>query len=139
MDQMAGPNTRSQWYHANMRTLVTQVKLRRLTRAVDEATDRLLSEPAELEMAGLVAARLLKLVDGLAEAWDAERHAASDGPAAWDHYLNGALQTIRFAVAGIGQEGADIRLLAVDFTEAALPLEVFLKGLDHAPALLRIA
>jgi hypothetical protein len=122
-----------------MRTLVTQVKLRRLIRAVAEATERLVSEPAELEMAGLVSARLLKLVDGLGEAWEAERHAAIDGPAAWDHYVAGAVKSIRFAVAGIGQDGADIKLLAMDFEEAALPLEVFLKGLDQAPALLRIA
>ena len=44
-----------------MRTLATQVRLRRLDRAFSEALDRLLSEPAEREMAGLISAKLLEL------------------------------------------------------------------------------
>jgi hypothetical protein len=43
------------------------------------------------------------------------------------------------AIVGLGQEGADLRLLQRDFEEAALPLEVFLRGLDVAPALQRSA
>src|SRR5579859_2923771 len=122
-----------------MRTLGTQVRLRRLIRAVSESVDRLVSEPAEIEMANAVAARLLELVDATVASWRSERLAEGSGPAAFDRYVNGAFDTIRFAVAGLGQRGADVRLLATDFAEAALPLEVFLKGLDHAPVLQRTA
>lgn len=122
-----------------MRTLGTQVRLRRLIRAVSESVDRLLSEPAEIEMAGVVAARLMELVDATVTSWRSERLAEGLGSAAFDRHVNGALQTIRFAVAGLGQRGADVQLLATDFQETALPLEVFLKGLDHAPALQRTA
>jgi len=108
-------------------------------RAVSEAVDRLLSEPAEMEMAGVVSARLMELVEAVAASWRSERLAEATGPAAFDHYVNGALDTVRYAVAGLGQRGADVRLLAKDFQEAALPLEVFLKGLDQVPVLQRTA
>jgi hypothetical protein len=45
----------------NMRTLGTQVRLRRLTRAFSEALDRLLSEPSERQMAASLVAKLLEL------------------------------------------------------------------------------
>ena len=55
-----------------MRTLATQVRLRRLDRAFSEALDRLLSEPAEREMVGLISAKLLELASDVREAWRRE-------------------------------------------------------------------
>jgi hypothetical protein len=43
------------------------------------------------------------------------------------------------AIAGLQQAGADLELLRSDFESAALPLEVFLRGLDLEPALQRSA
>ena len=42
-------------------------------------------------------------------------------------------------IAGLQQAGADLELLRGDFEAAALPLEVFLRGLDAEPALQRSA
>ena len=49
------------------------------------------------------------------------------------------MRTVELAVAGLRQAGADLELLASDFESAALPLEVFLRGLDAEPALQRSA
>ena len=121
-----------------MRTLATQVRLRRLDRAFSEALDRLLSEPAEREMVGLISAKLLELASDVREAW--RRKSAASRPAdALDGYVKEALRTAEFAIAALPQTGADLELLGRDFDGAVLPLEVFLRGLDSEPALERSA
>jgi predicted nucleic acid-binding protein len=110
---------------ANMRTLGTQVRLRRLIRSFDEAVNRLLSDPHERQAAGSVAARLLE--------------PAAPLPKALERYVRDTLRTIDLAIAGVQQAGADLELLRSDFEEAALPLEVFMRGLDAEPALQRSA
>ena len=122
----------------NMRTLATQVRIRRLDRAFSEALDRLLSEPAEREMAGLISAKLLELASDVREAW--RRESGLSRPAdALDAYVKDAVRTAEFAIAALPQAGADLELLGRDFEGAVLPLEVFLRGLDSEPALERSA
>jgi hypothetical protein len=122
----------------NMRTLGTQVRLRRLDRAFSEALDRLLSEPAEREMAGLISAKLLELAGDVRDVW--KRESAQARPAeALDGYVKEALRTAEFAIAALPQTGADLELLGRDFEGAVLPLEVFLRGLDAELALQRSA
>jgi len=123
---------------ANMRTLSTQVRLRRLIRAFDEALNRLLSDPHERQMAGSAAARLLELADAVREAWRRE-NASSRLPRPLDRYVRDALRTIDLSIAGVQQVGADLELLRQDFEGAALPLEIFMRGLDSEPALQRSA
>ena len=122
----------------NMRTLATQVRLRRLDRAFSEALDRLLSEPAEREMVGLISAKLLELASDVRDSW--RRESAQTMPAAaLDAYVKEALRSAEFAIAALPQTGADLELLGQDFEKAVLPLEVFLRGLDAEPALQRSA
>ena len=121
-----------------MRTLGTQVRLRRLDRAFSEALDRLLSEPAERLMAGLISAKLLELAGDVRDAWKRESVAARPAEAL-DAYVKEALRTAEFAIAALPQTGADLELLGRDFEGAVLPLEVFLRGLDAEPALQRSA
>ena len=121
-----------------MRTLATQVRLRRLDRAFSEALDRLLSEPAEREMVGLISAKLLELASDVREAWSRETM-ASRPAGALDAFVKEALRTAEFAIAGMPQHGADLELIGRDFEGAVLPLEVFLRGLDSEPALERSA
>jgi hypothetical protein len=122
----------------NMRTLATQVRLRRLDRAFSEALDRLLSEPAEREMVGLISAKLLELASDVRDSW--RRESAQARPAAaLDAYVKEALRSAEFAIAALPQTGADLELLGRDFENAVLPLEVFLRGLDAEPALQRSA
>jgi hypothetical protein len=121
-----------------MRTLATQVRLRRLDRAFSEALDRLLSEPAEREMVGLITAKLLELAGDVRDAWGRES-AASRPAEPLDAYVKEALRKAEFAIAALPQAGADLELLGRDFGGAVLPLEVFLRGLDSEPALQRSA
>src|SRR5438093_164227 len=121
-----------------MRTLATQVKLRRLVRAFGEARERLLSEPFDRRHAGPVVDRLLELAADARESWRRET-LLRPLEAPLDAYVAGALRTAELAIAGLHQAGADLELLRSDFETAALPLEVFLRGLDAEPALQRSA
>jgi hypothetical protein len=89
-------------------------------------------------MAGSVVDRLLALAAEVGESWLRESLAMPQAPAL-DGYVKEALRTAEFAIAGLQQAGADLELLRGDFESAALPLEVFLRGLDVEPALQRSA
>ncbi len=121
-----------------MRTLSTQVTLRRLVRAFADAMDRLLSAPADQQTVSGTVRRLEELLAGVQDAWARER-AAGRPDAALERYVSQALRSAGLAIAGLAQEGAEVELLEQDFEEAALPLEVFLRGLDTLPALPRSA
>jgi hypothetical protein len=121
-----------------MRTLETQVKLRRLIRAFAEAQNRLASEPIDRRISGSLVDRLLELSGGLRDSWRRER-ALRPLETPLDGYVKQSLRTVELAIAGLGQAGADLALLREDFESAALPLEVFLRGLDAEPALQRSA
>src|SRR3977135_3899990 len=121
-----------------MRTLATQVKLRRLIRTFAESAERLRSDPYERRMAGSVADRLLGLSAEVRESWRRDI-LATPQPAPLDGYVKEALRTADLAIAGLQQAGADLELLRDDFESAALPLEVFLRGLAAEPALQRSA
>ena len=122
----------------NMRTLATQVKLRRLIRTFGESWNRLASEPLERDVADSVVDRLLELSGELRESWSRES-LARPLQAALAHHVAESLRSMEFAIAGLQQAGADMELLRGDFEAAALPLEVFLRGLDAEPALQRSA
>lgn len=121
-----------------MRTLATQVKLRRLVRTSSEAWNRLESDPLERVRVGSTVDRLLKLSAEVRQAWETE---AEPGrlDEALQRYVGGSLRSAELAIAGLQQAGADLELLRADFEAAALPLEVFLRGLDAEPALQRSA
>jgi hypothetical protein len=121
-----------------MRTLGTQVKLRRLIRVFGEAVDRLESQPLERGLAGSIVDRLLELSGEFREAWRRESAAQPPEPAL-GRYVKESLRSLELAIAGLQQTGASIDLLRQDFEAAALPLEVFLRGLDTEPALQRSA
>jgi hypothetical protein len=121
-----------------MRTLATQVKLRRLVRTSAEAWNRLGSDPRELSRAGSTVDRLLELAAEVHEAWGRELAAGPvDEPL--ERYVTESLRSAELAISGLQQAGADLELLRDDFEAAALPLEVFLRGLDAEPALQRSA
>jgi hypothetical protein len=123
---------------SNMRTLSTQVRLRRLIRAFGESIERLIADPADRQLAVGVVSRLQQLSDGVSEAWAQEAMLGRPEPAV-ARFAALSLRTVELAIAGLGQQGADLRLLEHDFEDAALPLELFLRGLDAQPALQRSA
>ena len=121
-----------------MRTLSTHVKLRRLVRTFGEVVSRLGSEPRERRLVGPLVDRLQELCADVAESWAHEATSGSLEPALARHAA-GSLRSAELAIAGLRQAGADLELLRGDFESAALPLEVFLRGLDAEPALQRSA
>jgi uncharacterized protein YbjT (DUF2867 family) len=122
-----------------MRTLSTQVRLRRLVRAFSESLERLLAaEPVDRQLASSVVLRLQELAEGVREAWGRESRFGPSEPSL-ERFGDQSLHMIDLAIAGLGQAGADLRLLQGDFMDAALPLELFLRGLDVQPALQRSA
>ena len=121
-----------------MRTLATQVKLRRMVRTFAETVGRLESGPPERRLVGSLVDRLLELSADVAAAW-AHESASSRLEPALGRYVASSLRTADLAIAGVRQAGADLELLRSDFEAAALPLEVFLRGLDSEPALQRSA
>jgi hypothetical protein len=121
-----------------MRTLATQVRLRRLVRTFAEVFARLESEPPERRLVGSLVDRLLELSGDVRAAWAQESRLGGLGPAL-EAYVGESLRTADLAVAGLRQPGADLELLRGDFEAAALPLEVFLRGLNAEPALQRSA
>jgi hypothetical protein len=123
---------------SNMRTLASQVKLRRLVRTFADTIGRLESEPRERRLVGSLVDRLLELSADVAGSWTQESDGSRLEPAL-DRYVAASLRTVELAIVGVRQAGADLELLRGDFEAAALPLEVFLRGLDAEPALQRSA
>ena len=121
-----------------MQTLGTQVKLRRLVRNFAEDVTRLESEPRERRLVGALVDRLLELSVDVRGSWDREAAAERLEPALAG-YVADSLHSADLAIAGLRQAGADLELLRGDFEAAALPLEVFLRGLDGEAALQRSA
>jgi hypothetical protein len=121
-----------------MRTLATQVRLRRLVRTFADSFDRLSSEPLERRLVGSLVDRLLELSDAVRESWRGES-LLRPLEAPLERYVSESLRSVELAIAGLRQAGADLDLLRGDFEAAALPLEVFLRGLDAEPALQRSA
>jgi hypothetical protein len=121
-----------------MRTLATQVKLRRLIRTSGEVWTRLTGDPLERGRVGSVVDRLHGLAAAVRDSWRRETVANPVDPAL-EHYVSESLRSIELAISGLEQAGADLELLRDDFEAAALPLEVFLRGLDAEPALQRSA
>ena len=55
-----------------MRTLSTQVRLRRLIRAFSDGLERMLAEPADRQLASSIVLRLQELAEGVRDSWDRE-------------------------------------------------------------------
>jgi NTP pyrophosphatase (non-canonical NTP hydrolase) len=114
-----------------MRTLATQMMLRRLIRVHGESVRRLRSEPLERDLPEALRARLLELVGAVRQAWAREAAAASSGGAELlDRHVRRSLSAVEAAVAVIGAPIQDLQRIEAEFNQAALPLVFFLRGLE---------
>ena len=111
-----------------MRSLQTQVRLRRVLRVYTEYAERLAETPGDSGLAGAARNRLLELTGSLHEAW-AEDSASVQLPAIRRHVTR-MLAAIDQAVASLGRPGADPRRLAGELQESALPLLLTLRGME---------
>jgi hypothetical protein len=121
-----------------MRTLQSQVKLRRLIRSTSEAITRLRWEPSQRVMAGSIVDRLLELAAEVRESWAQEAVAGRPGEPL-SAFVAEALRSLELAIAGVAQDGSDLQLLRQDFDRAAQEHLERQRGLDAEPALQRSA
>src|SRR5256885_9246596 len=89
-----------------MRTLATQVKLRRLIRAFGEARIRLMSEPTDRRIVGSTVDRLLELAGDLRESWRRE-NALRPLEAPLGRHVKESIRTIGLAGRGPAPAGPD--------------------------------
>jgi hypothetical protein len=118
-----------------MRTLATQMRLRRLLRTHAEVLQRAVAGPADPELTAPARNRLLELVQDVRESWLKESAAAAAGAelVTLRRHVSRALSAMQAAVAVIGRPGWDPGRAGGDFREAALPLVFFLRGLEELP------
>ncbi len=121
-----------------MRTLATQMRLRRLIRQASELVPRLRSAPGDADAAAAAARRLAGLVADVQEAWTADCAAAGPANAAdltvFDAHVRRGLRALQGVIAELSRPGADLEWLSGRFRAVALPLVLFLRGLEEAPA-----
>ena len=89
-------------------------------------------------MAAPIVDRLQALAAEVRDSWAQESLAGGAGEPL-SAFVAESLRMTELAIAGVAQDGSDLELLRQDFERAALPLEVFLRGLDIEPALQRSA
>lgn len=118
-----------------MRTLGTQVRLRRLIRQHGELLDRVGQVPGDVDLRASVAARLGSLAGDVRSAWSAEIAAAQLTPElrVCDAHVRRALRAIDATVAEIRNAPAGLDWLRSQFLGAAVPLLLFLRGLEDTP------
>ena len=121
-----------------MRTLATQMRLRRLLRTQADYQQRLVRE-GQLELAATASARLLQLVGEVRTSWNRESQGLE--LAGLRAYVSRSLAAMQAAAAGLGRPGADTARLGAELREAGVPLVFFLRGLDdsEAPVLAELA
>src|SRR2546429_9313730 len=115
-----------------MRTLATQVKLRRLIRYFAESSARLDIEPGDRRLVGALVDRLLELTGDVQEAWRQESRLGRLEPAL-AAYLAEALRTAELAIVGLRQAGPYGEPLRGDFDAAPPPPETLPPAPDAPP------
>lgn len=111
-----------------MRSLQTQVRLRRLLRIYTEYTERLTEAPGDSMLAEAARSKLFELAGHVHEAWT-DDSATVTVPALRRHVTR-TLAAVDQAIAGLSRRGADPRRLAEELQEAALPLLLMLRGME---------
>src|SRR6266852_3851379 len=112
-----------------MRTLQTQVKLRRLIRSTAEAFSRLRWQPSERRMADAIVDRLLGLAAEVRESWAEDALSGRPGEAL-SAFVAESLRTAELAISGAAQEGSDLELLRQDFKRQRRAFEVLAQQLE---------
>ena len=113
-----------------MRTLQTQVRLRRLLRVQAEYERRLVEEAGGRQLAEAASGRLLQLLRDVRASW-AQESAGLELPGLRGHVTR-SLATMEAAAAGLARPGADVGSLGERFREVGLPLVFFLRGMEDA-------
>jgi hypothetical protein len=122
-----------------MRTLATQMRLRRLLRAQVEYQQRLVAEGPTGPLGAVAAARLLRLLHDVRATWARESQGAE--LAGLRSHVQRSFAAMEAAAAALARPGADVARLGAELRDAGVPLVFFLRGLDdsEAPVLAELA
>jgi hypothetical protein len=115
-----------------MRTLATQMRLRRLLRAQAEYQRRLMVEDRSEPLAEVASVRLLQLLQDVRTTW--ARESRGSELVALRPYVQRTFAAMQAAAAAMGRAGADLAALGADLREAGVPLVFCLRGLDDSEA-----
>src|SRR5205807_3157491 len=94
-------------YHSipNMRSLQTQVRIRRLLRVYSEYAERLSESPADRALAEVAQTKLFELARSVHEAWSLD--SATVAVPAIRRHVTRTLGAVDASIAGLGRTGAD--------------------------------
>jgi hypothetical protein len=112
-----------------MRTLATQMRLRRLLRTQAEYADRLI-RPGQTDLPAAVSARLVQLVQDVRSTWERESGGMELG--GLRGHVRRSLAAMESAAAAMAKPGAELGRLGAEVRDVGLPLLFFLRGLDDA-------
>lgn len=116
-----------------MRTLATQMRLRRLLRVQAEYHQRLVADGAVAPLlTSAASARLLQLLQDVRATWARESQGAE--LAGLRSYVQRSFAAMEAAAAALPQPRADMARLGAEFRDAGVPLVFFLRGLDDSEA-----
>ena len=120
-----------------MRTLGTQLRLRRLIRVHSEYLGRLRGEPGNRDLVRAAVVRLRALLDDVRGSWAQEAGLASSIDEseldALRRHVTRTLAAAEAAVAEMDRPNPDFAWLGGQFRESAAPLLFFLRGLEDMP------
>jgi len=122
-----------------MRTLATQMRLRRLLRAHAEYHERLVTERLTGGLAAAASARLLQLLQDVRVTWARESQGVE--LAGLRTHVQRSFAAMEAAAAALARPGADVARLGAELRDVGVPLVFFLRGLDdsEAPVLAELA
>jgi hypothetical protein len=117
-----------------VRTLGTQVRLRRLIRLEGELAERLASPQTDTRLRRVVTRRLLAAIGEVRTGWTADLRAAGDGGGVEElrRHVSRALATLEALSAGLERPAADVAAADSEFRQVAVPLLFFLRGVEDA-------
>jgi hypothetical protein len=115
-----------------MRTLATQMRVRRALRVQAQYQERLATEGSG-SLAQAASTRLLQLLRAVRMGWNRE----APMPAPVHAFVSRSIAAMEEAAAAMARPGADLARLGSQFRETGVALMLFLRGLDEAsPAVL---
>jgi hypothetical protein len=117
-----------------VRTLGTQVRLRRLLRLEGELIQRLATLDADPRLRRVVTRRLLEAIGDVRTAWTADLRATGDGAGVGElrRHVSRALATLEALAASLERPAGDVKMADGEFREVAVPLLFFLRGVEDA-------
>lgn len=122
-----------------MRTLATQMRLRRLLRAQAEYQHRFATEGPVGPLRTAASTRLRQLLQDVRVTWARESQGVD--LAGLRSHVQRSFAAMEAAAAALPQPGADVARLGAELRDAGVPLVFFLRGLDDsdAPVLAELA